>query len=197
MSSHEFLDIRLITQAFLVFVVFTFITGILYPFLITGIAYVFFPHQANGSFVEVHGRISVVHSHPLWLVRRWVNELGLEETMKVCVANQSVAPLVLRTNTLKIGREDLMNKLVKAGLKPFATAYSEEGIVLNDPPPISDLPFFKEGFYIIQDEASQLVSVILDPKPGERILDACAAPGGKTTHMAQRWRTWEKFMLGP
>ena len=55
----------------------------------------------------------------------------------------------------------------------------------EDPPPASELPFFKEGLYIIQDEASQLVTSIVDPKPGERILDACAAPGGKTTHMAQ------------
>ena len=58
--------------------------------------------------------------------------------------------------------------------------------MLKDPPPTSELPFLKEGLYIIQDEASQLVTSILDPKPGERILDACAAPGGKTTHMAQK-----------
>ena len=71
-------------------------------------------------------------------------------------------------------------------MKPSPTSYSEEGIVLEDSPPVSELPFFKEGLYIIQDEASQLVTSILDPKPGERILDACAAPGGKTTHIAQR-----------
>jgi len=58
--------------------------------------------------------------------------------------------------------------------------------VLKDPPPVSELPFLKEGLCVIQDEASQLVSAILDPKPGEKILDACAAPGSKTTHMAQR-----------
>jgi 16S rRNA (cytosine967-C5)-methyltransferase len=79
-----------------------------------------------------------------------------------------------------------MAKLGGEGLKSLPTAYSEEGIMLPDPPPVSELPFLKRGFYVIQDEASQLVTSILGPKPGERILDACAAPGGKTTHMAQK-----------
>jgi 16S rRNA (cytosine967-C5)-methyltransferase len=79
-----------------------------------------------------------------------------------------------------------MEELRKKGLIPLPTPFSEEGILLQDPPPTSELPFLKEGLYIIQDEASQLVTWIVDPKPGERILDACAAPGGKTTHIAQR-----------
>jgi 16S rRNA (cytosine967-C5)-methyltransferase len=130
--------------------------------------------------------ISVVQSHPLWLVQRWVKEMGVEETLKICIFNNQISPLTLRTNTLKINRKDLIEKLWQKEFNPSPTAYSKEGIVLNDPPPTSELPFMKEGFYIIQDEASQLVTSILDPKPGERILDACAAPGGKTTHIAQR-----------
>jgi 16S rRNA (cytosine967-C5)-methyltransferase len=130
--------------------------------------------------------ISVVQSHPLWLVQRWVEELGAEETKKVCEANQQHAPLVLRTNTLKTSRVELMKKMEASGLKPFATAYSEDGVIMRDPPAVSDLPFFREGLYVLQDEASQLVTTILDPRPGETILDACAAPGGKTTHIAQR-----------
>ncbi len=130
--------------------------------------------------------ISVVYSHPLWLVERWVREMGVEPTLKICMFNNQISPLTLRTNTLKMRREDLIEKLRGKGLKPFLTIFSEEGIVLQDSPPISELPLLKEGLYIIQDEASQLVSFILDPKPGERILDACAAPGGKTAHMAQK-----------
>jgi len=130
--------------------------------------------------------LSVVQSHPLWLVRRWVKEMGVEETLRVCTFNNRISSLTLRTNTLKIDRKDLIEKLKGKECKPVPTTYSEEGIVLRDPPPTSELPFIKEGLYIIQDEASQLVSSILDPKPGERILDACAAPGGKTTHMAQK-----------
>jgi len=130
--------------------------------------------------------ISVVESHPLWLVRRWVEEVGLEETMKICTINNQISALTLRTNTLKINRKDLIEKLREKELKPFPCSFSEEGILLKDPPPTSGLPFLKAGFYIIQDEASQMVTSILDPKPGERILDACAAPGGKTLHIAQR-----------
>jgi len=130
--------------------------------------------------------ISVAQSHPPWLVQRWVSEMGAEETLKICTFNNQISPLRLRTNTLKINRQDLIEKLKERGLKPFPAVFSGEAIVLRDSPPTSELPLLKEGFYIIQDEASQLVSLILDPKPGERILDACAAPGGKTTHMAQK-----------
>jgi len=137
--------------------------------------------------------ISVVQSHPLWLVRRWIAEFGVEDTANVCATHQQGAPLVLRTNTLKIGREELINTLIERGLSPAATSSSEEGIVLMDPPPVSDLPFFSEGFYVIQDEASQLVTSILDPRPGETVLDACAAPGGKTTHIAQRMKNEGKI----
>ena len=129
--------------------------------------------------------ISVLESHPLWLVQRWLKEMGVEETFKICKFDNQISSLTLRANTLKISRKDLIRKLEEKELKPLSATFSEEGILLQDPPPTSELPFMKEGLYIIQDEASQLVTSILDPKPGERILDACAAPGGKTTHMAQ------------
>ena len=130
--------------------------------------------------------ISVVYSHPLWVVRRWIEELGIEETLWVCTFNNQISPLILRTNSLRIGREELIEKLKGNALSPSPTTFSGEGIVLNQSPPVSELPYLKEGYFIIQDEASQLVTSILDPNPGERILDACAAPGGKTTHIAQR-----------
>jgi 16S rRNA (cytosine967-C5)-methyltransferase len=130
--------------------------------------------------------LAVVQSHPLWLVERWVRKMGVEETLKICIFNNQISPLTLRTNTLKISRKDLIEKLRGNALEPFPTSLSEEGILLKHPPPTSELPFMKGGLYIIQDEASQLVTSIVDPKPGKRILDACAAPGGKTTHMAQK-----------
>jgi len=132
--------------------------------------------------------IAINQSHPLWLVERWVKEMGVEETLKICTFNNRISSLTLRTNTLKMNRKDLLEKLRQKELKPFPTTYSEEGIVLKDPPPTSELPSIKEGLYIIQDEASQLVTAVLDPKPGERILDGCAAPGGKTTHIAQKMK---------
>ncbi|MDO9350400.1 MAG: 16S rRNA (cytosine(967)-C(5))-methyltransferase RsmB [Deltaproteobacteria bacterium] len=130
--------------------------------------------------------LSVVHSHPLWLVRRWIEEMSIEETLNVCVFNNKISPLTLRANTLKLNREELIEKLRKKELKAIPATFSLEGILLDDPPPVSELPFLNDGFFIIQDEASQLVTSVLDPKAGEKILDGCASPGGKTTHIAQR-----------
>jgi 16S rRNA (cytosine967-C5)-methyltransferase len=132
--------------------------------------------------------IAIVQSHPFWLVRRWVEDMGVEETVKICAFDNQISPLTLRTNTLKTNRENLIQTLEIKGLKPSPCTYSEEGIFLKDPPAVSELPFLSEGLYIIQDEASQLVTSLLDPKPGEQILDACAAPGGKTTHIAQKMK---------
>jgi 16S rRNA (cytosine967-C5)-methyltransferase len=130
--------------------------------------------------------LSVGQSYPSWLVQRWIKEVDVEETLRLCIANNQIAPMTLRTNTLKTGREHLIRRLIEKGLKPRPTTYSEEGVILDNSPPTSELPFLREGDYVIQDEASQLVTSILDPMPGEKILDACAAPGGKTTHIAQR-----------
>jgi 16S rRNA (cytosine967-C5)-methyltransferase len=120
------------------------------------------------------------------LVQRWIEELGVEETLKICVANNRIPALTLRTNTLKIRRDDLIGKLGEKGVISVPTPFSDDGILLKNGPPISELPFLNEGLFAIQDEASQLISIILDPRPGEKVLDACAAPGGKTTHIAQR-----------
>jgi 16S rRNA (cytosine967-C5)-methyltransferase len=130
--------------------------------------------------------LAVLQSHPPWLVKRWIEELGLDEALRVCVANNQIPTLTLRTNTLRIKRADLTEKLKEKGLNPAPASFSEDGILLEKGPPISELPFMKEGLFTIQDEASQLVTSVIDPRPGEKVLDACAAPGGKTTHMAQK-----------
>lgn len=130
--------------------------------------------------------LSIIYSHPIWLVQKWIEEMGIEVTLNVCEFNNRISPLTLRTNTLKVSREELMERLKKKGFKPVPTDYSPDGILLDDPPPVSEWPFLKEGFFVIQDEASQLVTSVLDPKAGETILDGCASPGGKTTHIAQR-----------
>lgn len=130
--------------------------------------------------------LSVMYSHPLWLVRRWIEEVGVEETLRICVLNNRIPSLTLRTNTLRLKREELIGRFDRTKLKATPTRYSADGVLLTDPPPVSELPFLNEGLFIIQDEASQLVTEILNPEPGEIVLDGCAAPGGKTTHLAQR-----------
>ncbi len=129
--------------------------------------------------------VSVEHSHPLWLVERWVQELGTDETIELCRANNRIPPLSLRTNTLKTSRRKLLAEIKQEVPQAIPTRFSPEGILIDPPVPLLRIPHFREGWFQVQDESSQLVGHITDPKPGEMILDACAAPGGKTTHLAQ------------
>ncbi len=129
-------------------------------------------------------RLSILYSHPVWLVKRWLRKFGPEETEKLLQFNNTIPPLTLRINSLRITREDFRKILNDRGIPHRKTSHSPVGIILEKPEDllrISDLG----GLFYIQDEAAQLISLLLDPSPGERILDACAAPGGKATHLAE------------
>jgi 16S rRNA (cytosine967-C5)-methyltransferase len=129
--------------------------------------------------------IAVSHSHPLWLVEKWAQELGIDETIELCKANNRIPPLSLRTNTMRTSRAKLLAEIRKEVPQAIPSPFSPEGVLIDPPVPLSRIPHFREGWFQVQDESSQLVGHIIDPKPGERLLDACAAPGGKTTHLAQ------------
>jgi 16S rRNA (cytosine967-C5)-methyltransferase len=137
------------------------------------------PHAKDPS------SISVRHSHPLWLVERWTQELGVDETIELCKANNRIPPLTLRTNTMKTSRAQLVSAIRKKVSQAMPSHFSPEGVLIDPPVPLSRIPRFREGWFQVQDESSQLVGHIVDPEGGERVLDACAAPGGKTTHLAQ------------
>lgn len=128
--------------------------------------------------------ISINTSHPKWLVKRWVDRFGKEEAALLAGANNEIPPMTLRVNTLRVTREELIGILSKKGVESEPTQYCPDGIVLKEARIYDDLSFTR-GLFFVQDEASQLISYLLDPGPGQRILDACAAPGGKTTHIAQ------------
>ncbi len=132
--------------------------------------------------------ISIRFSHPMWLVKIWVENFGLEETRKLCEANNRRPRIGVRTNTLKISRDDLLKTLLDQGLKVKKSSFTSEGLVMQEPRDVSALPPFKEGLFFVQDEGSMVVSYVVSPQEGEVILDSCAAPGGKTTHLAQIMR---------
>jgi 16S rRNA (cytosine967-C5)-methyltransferase len=121
-------------------------------------------------------------SLPAWLARRWHAELG-EEALPLARALQQPAPFTLRVNTLKTKRDDYLAQLAAAGHTAEATRYAPEGVVIHKRGQ-GRLPGDAEGLYQVQDEASMLIAHLLAPVPGEQLLDACAAPGGKTTHLA-------------
>ncbi len=122
-------------------------------------------------------------SLPAWLARRWLAELGAAEALALAAALQQPAPFTLRTNTLRTDRDGLLTAYAAAGHEVVPTAFAPEGIVLVHRAPVP-LPGEEEGLFQVQDEASMLIPHLLTPQPGERLLDACAAPGGKTTQLA-------------
>jgi len=131
------------------------------------------------------GHLSTVHSHPRWLVERWIAGFGLEETQALCRADNEIPPLALRVNTLKASRDEMLERLARAGLEVRASVWSPDGIILDrTPASMRQMPEIAEGLLFVQDEASQLVSRLLAPRRGERVLDLCAGTGGKTTHLA-------------
>jgi 16S rRNA (cytosine967-C5)-methyltransferase len=129
--------------------------------------------------------IAAFHSHPLWLVKKWIKIFVPEETISLCSANNEIPPLTVRVNTLKTSREEFMQKLTAAGSIVTPTKYSPDGIILNDSVgAIQNTNFFSEGFLRIQDEAAQLISYLINPYGADSILDGCAGAGGKATHLA-------------
>lgn len=128
--------------------------------------------------------LSVQFSCPSWLVERWLNRFGLEVTEALCQTTLLIPPVTIRTNTLRISRDQLMDEFSKKGYEVCRTTISPIGIVVKKPGRVSDFPGFQEGWFYVEDEGGQLVAGIVDPQAQECILDACAAPGGKATHMA-------------
>jgi 16S rRNA (cytosine967-C5)-methyltransferase len=130
--------------------------------------------------------IAVRQSYPLWLVERWVERLGVEETKRLCIANNQVPPLTVRANTLTVSRQTLFNGLRDHVKQIALTKFAPDGLLLRGlRHAIGDIPSFKDGWFQVQDEAAQLITHLLDPKAGENVLDACAGFGGKTGHIAQ------------
>ncbi len=129
--------------------------------------------------------LSVEFSCPSWLVERWLSRFGLEETSRLCQHLLLTPPLTIRTNILQITRDQLRKKLDQRGINTSPTTISPVGLILHNPGKISEIPGFHQGWFYVEDEGGQLIASILDPQAGETILDACAAPGGKATHIAE------------
>jgi 16S rRNA (cytosine967-C5)-methyltransferase len=128
--------------------------------------------------------LSVRYSCPTWLVGRWIDAHGIAEAEQLCAQTLEIPPLTIRANRLRITRPQLADSLRQAGREARLSEISPVGLVLAKQGPITEIPGYAEGWFYVEDEAAQLIPLILDPQPGERVLDACAAPGGKTTHLA-------------
>jgi 16S rRNA (cytosine967-C5)-methyltransferase len=129
--------------------------------------------------------IEVSCSFPRWVVERWIRTYGKEHTERLCNSLNRVPPLTVRINRLKAKREEAIKGFKERGVDSIPTLYSPDGVTLLSRLDPASIPEYNLGLFTVQDEAAQLISYLLDPKPGERILDACSAPGGKTTHIAE------------
>jgi len=129
---------------------------------------------------------ATARSFPEWIIRRWIRRYGLEATTALCDSLNTIPALTVRTNRLKASRHDLLKSLAGQAEQIKPTLYSPDGVTFISPATsIPEFHAFKAGWFQVQDEAAQLVSLLLNPKPGETVLDACAGLGGKTGHIAQ------------
>jgi len=134
-------------------------------------------------------------SFPKWLLRRWVERFGVNETGLLCDSINTIPPITIRTNTLKTTREELVNFLMGDVEKIEITDQSPEGVhVFNPKTSIAEINAFKNGLFQVQDEAAQLVTLLLNPQPGETVMDACSGLGGKTGHIAQQMKNRGKLL---
>ncbi|EPS62796.1 hypothetical protein M569_11992 [Genlisea aurea] len=144
--------------------------------------------KVDGDERQKARALATIHSHPVWMVRRWINLLGVEEAVKLMKWNNSEPFFSLRANTVKgFTRADLSRELeilkvpheLSRNLNDFVRIKTGLQVV-------KQAGFLEKGLCSVQDESAGLVVEVVDPKPGERIIDCCAAPGGKTLFMASR-----------
>jgi 16S rRNA (cytosine967-C5)-methyltransferase len=138
-----------------------------------------------GSQEDLAGHLSIRHSMPRWLVDYMLGMYGEDRGAALCAALNVEAPVTLRANTSKNTVDNLMKALQSYGARVAKTTPVPEEVTLLEGEAPSRSKLFAEGAYFIQDPASMLAPHLLEPMPGERVLDLCAAPGGKTTHVAQ------------
>jgi len=125
---------------------------------------------------------SLAFAHPLWLIRRWLKQFGRETTRKICLANNCRPPLILRANRLRCTVEQLQQELLSHDIS--VERYGNALQLAGSASPVH-LPGYDLGWFTVQDTTAMSVAAQLAPQPGQRILDLCAAPGGKTTHLAE------------
>ena len=129
------------------------------------------------------GHLSITLSHPAWLAERWLARLGGERATAWAFFNNEPAPLVLRGHTWRESRDALAEWLASHDVVTAPTRFAPDGLVVTDGNPFSD-PDGPGHRFSVQDESSQLVAAFVGARPGERLLDVCAAPGGKSTALA-------------
>ncbi|MDE5413018.1 16S rRNA (cytosine(967)-C(5))-methyltransferase RsmB [Alkalihalobacterium chitinilyticum] len=144
--------------------------------------------QELRSFDEVKddvNRLAIETSHPLWLVRRLVAQYGFEEARQMCLTNLEPPQVTVRVNQTKASIEEAIELLSQEGIDTVRGYLSNDALIIEKGN-VTHTEAFKNGVITIQDESSMLVARALAPEEGMHVLDCCAAPGGKSTHLAEQ-----------
>ena len=123
--------------------------------------------------------LSLMYSYPLWIVKKWLSYFGEDECEELLEAGNMTPPLTVRVNETKITKEELKKRLAAED------GAAESALNLTKRGSVADMKEFREGLFTVQDAAAQKAVLTLSPRKGDKVLDMCAAPGGKTTHIAE------------
>ena len=133
---------------------------------------------------ETTERIALTYSFQEWMIAEWLKLFGEDETARLCSALNTQAPITIRVNTLKATVEECQRSLKNEGIESLRTHYSPFGLHLQKRINVFQLETFRKGFFEVQDEGSQMLALLVNPKPRTRVIDACAGGGGKSLALA-------------
>ncbi|MFD1862428.1 16S rRNA (cytosine(967)-C(5))-methyltransferase RsmB [Planococcus chinensis] len=146
--------------------------------------------QRNGvrsynTISDPYEKVAIETSHPVWMIKRWAEQFGLEKTREMALENNKAPSQTVRVNTVQATPEEVIEMLESEGLHAVQSKLVPECLIVTEGQPVRTATFEK-GFITIQDESSMLPAYALQVEPDMDVLDMCAAPGGKTTHIAEK-----------
>jgi 16S rRNA (cytosine967-C5)-methyltransferase len=129
--------------------------------------------------------LSVIESHPVWMTKRWMERYGFDDAKRMMEANNAIPDLALRVNRLKVDFNYFLSLLEKNQIQYTRSPYLDYFVRVQHMAGIGSSELFQQGYFSVQDESAGIPVLLMDPKPGERIIDLCSAPGGKTTFIGE------------
>ena len=130
--------------------------------------------------------LAITYSHPLWLVKMWLSQYSYDFVKDLCKSNNTAPPVTIMSNPLKTDKQTLKQLLEDRQIAVNEGRYTDNALLLKRTKNLADLDLFLQGYFHVQDESSMLAVMALDPKEGEKVIDVCAAPGGKSFSIAEK-----------